>query len=68
MNPTTINYLFEIIGLASGVASGVLTGDARKDVQLSTALVAIVQKTLAAHEAIVGKPIDPERLKPFEPL
>lgn len=68
MNPSTINYLLEIIGLASGVASGVLTGDAQKDAQLSTALVTIIQKTLAAHEAILGEPIDPSRLKPFEPL
>jgi len=27
-----------------------------------------VQKTLAAHEAVVGKPIDPKLLRPFEPL
>jgi hypothetical protein len=68
MNASALKYLLEVIGIASGVASGVLTGDAKKGALVSEALVAIVQKTLAAHEAVVGKPVDPKLLRPFEPL
>ena len=32
MNASALKYLLEVIGIASGVASGVLTGDAKKGV------------------------------------
>lgn len=68
MNETALNSLLEVIGIASGVASGILSGEAQKGAEISAALVSIVQKTLAAHESVIGQPIDPALVRPFEPL
>jgi hypothetical protein len=64
----TLQYLLDIIGLAATVATGVTSGDAAKGAQISSALITIVQKALAAHQAQEGQPIDPALLKPFEPI
>jgi hypothetical protein len=65
---STLQYLLDIIGLAATVATGVTSGDAAKGAQISSALITIAQKAIAAHEAQVGQPIDPALLKPFEPI
>jgi hypothetical protein len=65
---SALQYLLDIIGLAATVATGVTTGDPAKAAQLSAALITIVQKAMAAHEAQIGAPIDEALLKPFEPI
>jgi hypothetical protein len=68
MDANLLQYILDIIALGATVASGVATGDAAKGAQISSALVTIVQKAIAAHELQVGQPIDPALLRPFEPL
>lgn len=68
MNENALQYLLEIIQLSSTVASGVTTGDAAKYAALGASLVTIIQKAIAAHEAVVGQPIDTSLLRPFEPI
>lgn len=65
---TTLDYLLSIISLGATVASGVTTGTAADAAKLSSSLIEIAQKAILAHEAIVGQPIDPALLKPFEPI
>jgi hypothetical protein len=67
MNPA-LAYIADIFSLAATVAAGVTSGDAQKAAQVSSALITIVQKAMAAHEAQVGAPIDESLLKPFEPI
>jgi hypothetical protein len=67
MNPN-LAYILQIITLGATVAEGVAGGDAAKIAQLSAALITIAQKAIAAHEAIIGQPIDASLLKPFDPI
>lgn len=64
----TLQMVLEIISLAAGVATSVLTGGAAQGAGIAQALVAIIQKAIAAHEAQTGQPIDPALLKPYQPL
>jgi hypothetical protein len=61
-------YLVELLSLGAIVATGVTSGDAQQGAQISSALLSIIQKTIAAHEAVTGQPIDPSLLKPFTPI
>jgi mannose/fructose/N-acetylgalactosamine-specific phosphotransferase system component IIC len=68
MDSNLLQYILDIIALGATVASGVATGDAAKGAQISSALVTIAQKAIAAHQMQVGQPIDESLLHPFEPL
>jgi hypothetical protein len=61
-----------LLQLGLGVTSAVATSSGATGLanvaDLGTSLTLIAQKAMMAHEAIVGQPIDPSQLKPFEPI
>ena len=63
-----LQYMLEILGLASAVLSQTLTGNAAKGLNIGDALLSIVQKAVAAHEAHTGQPLDPTLIKAIDPI
>lgn len=70
MNQALLQEILAILGIASNVAAGALSGnaDAEKYAKLSAALTEIAQRTLLAHQQLTGQPIDTSLLVPYEPL
>ena len=70
MKESTLATLLSILQIASNVAAGSLagTGTAESAAKLSAGLTEIVQKALLAHQEVLGAPIDPDLIKPFDPI
>ena len=61
-----VTEILAILALATQTLEGVLSGDAQKGDMIAENLIQIAQKANAAHQAQVGKPIDPTLLQPID--
>lgn len=60
--------IIEILGLAVTAWSQLATGGAKNTATLADTLVKIAQKASEAYTAHTGEPINPDLLKPIQPL
>jgi hypothetical protein len=60
--------ILDILGIASTSATAFLKGDASAGNNIASGLITIIQKAMLAYQAQTGQAIQPELLKPFEPL
>lgn len=66
---TPLALILEIIQLAAGVAAPIVAGNTTATAidKAAADLIAIVQAALAAHQSVVGQPIDLTQLQPIPP-
>ncbi len=62
------SLIIEILGLAVTAWSQLATGGAKNTAGLADTLLKIAQKASIAYQAHTGEAINPDLLKPIEPL
>lgn len=58
-----IALILELSQIAMDLAAGLASGKTAEELGASAALVGLATKTIAAHQVLVGAPMDPDSVK-----
>jgi hypothetical protein len=68
VNAKALQEVLSLLSIGATTAAAIADGDVGAGATVALSLITIVQKAIAAHEAVTGKPIDPSLLRRYEPI